>query len=182
MTHEELINSNEYKQVEKEMNTYKMKKKITILLLFWLVIAIIFLSGCKAKQLVNNYSTIERNDSTTTITVKDTVIKWLPQKQEVKTNQKSKLSTDFSFSNAWIDSTGLLNHSIENFTVIPSKIKEVKIKIYKYIKINIVETLIITKKIKGDQVLKYRWFSYFDFIILGLALFGFGFFMWKRLS
>jgi len=100
----------------------------------------------------------------------------------VKTNQKSKLSTDFSFSNAWIDSTGLLNHSIENFPVIPSKIKEVKIKIYKYIKINIVETLIITKKIKGNPVLKYRLFSYFDFIILGLVLFSFGFFMWKRLS
>jgi len=30
------------------------------------------------------------------------------------------------------------------------------------------------------EVLRYRWFSYFDFIILGLGLFGF--FMWKRLS
>jgi len=140
--------------------------------------ALFILNGCKPKHLLTESTTHERNDSTTTVIIRDTVINWLPQKQEVKTNQKSKLSTDFSFSFAWIDSAGLLNHSIENFPKIPSKIKEVSTKVYKYKYIKINKTLEITKKVKVE-VRKYRWVSYFDFIILGLLII---FIVEKRLS
>jgi hypothetical protein len=44
------------------------------------------------------------------------------QQQNVITNQKSCLSTDYSFSLAWIDSVGLLHHSIRNMPKIPLKI------------------------------------------------------------
>lgn len=44
------------------------------------------------------------------------------QQQNVITNQKSCLSTDYSFSLAWVDTVGLLHHSIRNNAKIPLKI------------------------------------------------------------
>lgn len=51
------------------------------------------------------------------------------QQQNVITNQKSCLSTDYSFSVAWVDTAGLLHHSIQNVPKIPLKI--VYVNVYK---------------------------------------------------
>jgi len=127
-----------------------MKKKITILLLFWLVIAIILLSGCKAKESIR-YVEIPK-----TITKIDSVL-----------IQRTDSFIQFS----------------KNDTIYQSRWKTVfrdRVKIEK-------DTVSIPVKVVVDvpvevEVLKYRWFSYFDILVMGLVLFSFGFFMLKRLS
>lgn len=117
---------------------------------------LLFVGGCKTRKIVNDTNSYQRNDSTVYINVVDTFIKWLPQKQGVKTNQKSKLATDFSFSTAWIDSTGLLNHFIENFPVVPSKIIVKKITVNKNSKLEITKTITIKEK-ETKYIVKNKW-------------------------
>jgi uncharacterized protein YceK len=131
--------------------------------------ALLLLSGCRVKQNTISSNTSQRNDSTVTIIVKDTVVKWKTQLQLIKTNQKSKLSTDFSFSDAWIDSVGLLNHSIQNYPLVPSKIIDKKVLINRYIKIELTKTLTITKKeVAIKTIYKNNAFGWVDWIIGGL--------------
>jgi len=155
-----------------------MKTKQLILIYFT---AFLLFGGCKPKQMVNNSNSVQRNDSIVYVSVRDTFIKYPPQLQAIKTNQKSKLATDFSFSIAWIDSVGLLNHSIQNFPVIPSKVIEKKTEIKKYKHETQTITITVTKK-ETKYIHKYRIFSYFDFIILGLVLSYFVFRLLKVLK
>lgn len=131
------------------------------------IFALFLLSGCKTNEVVNSNNREVINNQISTTIVHDTVISYLPQKQEVKTNQKSKLSTDFSFSIAWVDSTGLLNHSIENFKVVPAQLIEKKVYSSKRTTLNITKTITITKtvKITVDQT---RWYGYADIFILAI--------------
>jgi uncharacterized protein YcfL len=138
-------------------------------LILSLFLALLVLSGCKTKEIVNNSSIeIASNNISTTI-IHDTVISYFQQKQEVKTNQKSKLSTDFSVSTAWIDSTGLLNHSIENFKVVPAKVIDRKVFSSNTIRLNITKTITITKTVK-IPVEKTRWYGYFDIFLIATLI------------
>lgn len=96
-------------------------KKIILLL-----ISVVAIAGCTPRQI---FVPVIR-DSIVEKTVRDTFISYLPQKQQVITIKKSHLETDLSFSDAYIDSLGLLNHSIENKGFIPSKTKETKIVVH----------------------------------------------------
>ena len=138
------------------------------------IFALFILSGCKTKEIVNSNNREVINDHISTTIIHDTVISYLPQKQEVKTNQKSKLSTDFSFSIAWIDSTGLLNHSIENLKVVPAQVIEKKVYSSKTEQLNITKTITITKTVI-KEVIVYKhdtvwWIGLIVSILLGLFL------------
>ena len=100
-----------------------MKKIIFLLLTAYCLL----FTGCKPKEIIVYHDKI--HDSIVKETVKDTFIKWMPQKQSVIAVKRSHLETDFSFSDAAIDSTGYLRHSIENKGIIPAKIKQTTIKI-----------------------------------------------------
>lgn len=58
------------------------------------------------------------------ITVRDTIVRTKVERQfnSVITTQKSRLSTDYSFSMAWIDDSAMLHHTIENIGEVPLKI------------------------------------------------------------
>lgn len=138
------------------------------------IFALFLLNGCKTKEIVNINNREVINDHISTTIIHDTVISYLPQKQEVKTNQKSKLSTDFSFSIAWVDSTGLLNHSIENFKLVPAKVIEKKVYSSKTERLNITKTITITKTVI-KEVIVYKhdtiwWIGLIVSILLGLFL------------
>lgn len=119
-------------------------------LILSLFTALLLLSGCKTKEVVKYVNTESVRDSIVTVTVRDTVLKYLPQKNEVFGVKKSHLKTDLAFSFASVDTCGLLYHSIENFGTIPSKIitkdrfvnRSLKQKIY----YNITKTQIVIKK------------------------------------
>lgn len=161
----------------------KINKFITPILILTCFLAIIFLNGCKPKESIQSSNTTQRNDSIVTVIIKDTVIKYLPQTQTVKTNQKSKLSTDFAFSLASIDEKGLLNHSIENYPKVPAKIiiKTSTVNHYRNTEINktnyITKTITITKyKYKRDAI----WYIG---LVCSLLVFGFvGFKIYKKVK
>lgn len=121
-----------------------MKKTIIILL------STILLFGCKTKEVVKYINTESVRDSLVTVTVRDTLVKYLPQANAVFGVKKSYLKTDLAWSVAELDSCGLLNHSIQNFGVIPAKIitkdrfirQNLKQKIY----YNVTKTVTIKKK------------------------------------
>jgi len=130
-----------------------MKKRITTFLLFWFLIAfmaILLLSGCKAKESIRY---VEIPKITTKI---DSIL---------------------------IQRTDSFIQFVKNDTIYQSRWKTVfrdRVKIEK-------DTVSIPVKVLVDvpievEILRYRWFSYFDILVMGLVLFSFGFFMWKRLS
>jgi len=137
-------------------------------LILSLFLGIILLFACKPIHDIQYIK--ETHDSIVNVIVKDTFTKYLPQNQSVITNQKSYLSTDLAFSNAFIDSCGLLHHSIENKGVIPAKIinKEVKVKDNKQQILTIVKTVTVYKSKTVTNFL-----GTMDYILLGLlGLFG----------
>jgi hypothetical protein len=85
------------------------------------------------------------------------------QQQNVITNQKSCLSTDYSFSLAWIDSVGLLHHSIQNTPKIPLKISRETIYKSKVDSFYINKTIPV-EVVKGKTPLK----AWLGWLILGL--------------
>lgn len=86
---------------------------ITIILLFF---------ACKAKKDIQ-YVPIESNSQHIVVSLsKDTTVAFAKQRNEQLTIKKSRLETDLAFSDAEIDSTGLLKHSIENKGYIPAKV------------------------------------------------------------
>lgn len=93
---------------------------------------------------------IERKDTTIYVDVP-------AQLNENITNQKSHLSTDYSFSLAWIDSVGLLHHSIRNFTKLPFKIRYETIYKDKYIEKQKTKTITIEKKVTKNHIPIWCW-------------------------
>ncbi len=138
MTHKDLINSDEYKQVEKEMKSYKTQRRITVSFLFCAIIAIIFFSSCKPTELIR-YVEIPK------ISVKiDSV---LVQKTDSFIQfQKG----DTIFQSRW--------RTVFNDRV---KIEVDSIAVPYEVRVDV---------IKNVEVLKYRWFSYFDFSIVAILL------------
>lgn len=116
-----------------------MKKFIEILKYFLVVLFFILPVGCcgtkKAKQIpvVQVEKTVIKDS---TIYIRDTIYIPLPtEEKEVKTTaDSSHLETSLAKSDAWIDSTGHLNHTLKN--------KEV---VYKYIYDTVVVTNTITE-------------------------------------
>ena len=116
-----------------------MKKFIEILKYFLVILFFILPVGCcgtkKAKQLpvVQVEKTVIKDSL---IYIKDTIYIPLPtEEKEVKTTaDSSHLETSLAKSDAWIDSTGHLNHTLKN--------KEV---VYKYIYDTVVVTNTITE-------------------------------------
>ena len=116
-----------------------MKKFIEILKYFLVVLFFILPVGCcgtkKTKQIpvVQVEKTIIKDSL---IYIKDTIYIPLPtEEKEVKTTaDSSHLETSLAKSDAWIDSTGHLNHTLKN--------KEV---IYKYIYDTVVVTNTVTE-------------------------------------
>ncbi|HLP06073.1 MAG TPA: hypothetical protein VK152_11660 [Paludibacter sp.] len=99
-------------------------KKTLFAMLFLMLFA-----GCKIREKLvpTPYPVVERHDSIVYRTVKDTTAHYPAQKNAVVTPRKSFLKTDLAFSNASIDSIGMLHHSIENCGQIPARIiKEIK--------------------------------------------------------
>ena len=138
-----------------------MKKLILFLALIFVFI------GCKT---IHDVQYVDRvHDTIVNVVVKDTLIKYLPQKQSVITAKNSYLHTDLAFSFASIDSLGKLHHSIENEGTIPSKV----ITNYTKITYTIVKTYTITKTtIEYKTKYATRWFSWVDWIIVGLTFLG----------
>lgn len=116
-----------------------MKKFIEILKYFLVVLFFILPVGCcctkKAKQIpvVQVEKTVIKDS---TIYIRDTIYIPLPtEEKEVKTTaDSSHLETSLAKSDAWIDSTGHLNHTLKN--------KEV---VYKYIYDTVVVTNTVTE-------------------------------------
>lgn len=116
-----------------------MKKFIEILKYFLVVLFFILPVGCcgtkKTKQIpvVQVEKTVIKDS---TIYIRDTIYIPLPtEEKEVKTTaDSSHLETTLAKSDAWIDSTGHLNHTLKN--------KEV---VYKYIYDTVVVTNTVTE-------------------------------------
>lgn len=116
-----------------------MKKFIEILKYFLVILFFTLPVGCcgtkKAKQLpvVQVEKTVIKDS---TIYIRDTIYIPLPtEEKEVKTTaDSSHLETSLAKSDAWIDSTGHLNHTLKN--------KEI---VYKYIYDTVVVTNTITE-------------------------------------
>lgn len=116
-----------------------MKKFIEILKYFLVILFFILPVGCcgtkKAKQIpvVQVEKTVIKDS---TIYIRDTIYIPLPtEEKEVKTTaDSSHLETSLAKSDAWIDSTGHLNHTLKN--------KEV---VYKYIYDTVVVTNTVTE-------------------------------------
>lgn len=116
-----------------------MKKFIEILKYFLVILFFTLPIGCcgtkKAKQLpvVQVEKTVIKDS---TIYIRDTIYIPLPtEEKEVKTTaDSSHLETSLAKSDAWIDSTGHLNHTLKN--------KEV---VYKYIYDTVVVTNTVTE-------------------------------------
>lgn len=116
-----------------------MKKFIEILKYFLVILFFTLPVGCcgtkKAKQLpvVQVEKTVIKDS---TIYIRDTIYIPLPtEEKEVKTTaDSSHLETSLAKSDAWIDSTGHLNHTLKN--------KEV---VYKYIYDTVVVTNTVTE-------------------------------------
>lgn len=137
--------------------------------------ALLFISGCKP---IHDTQYVDRwHDSIVRITVKDTLIKYLPQKQSVITFKQSFLSTDLAFSYASVDSLGLLHHSIENKGFIPSKVitKDTNVRDMK----QLVKTTYKTETVY-KTVTKTAWLGWLDYILLG-AMVIFGILRWKKI-
>lgn len=98
--------------------------RISIVLV--LIAACIMMDSCKSKEIIRYVPVIQKHDSIVYQTKHDTLLNYLPQKQSVITPNSSHLETDLAFSNASIDSKGLLHHSIENKGLIPGKVIDTK--------------------------------------------------------
>jgi len=139
------------------------------------LLAIILLFGCKP---IHDTQYIDRwHDSIVRITVKDTVVKYLPQKQSVIAVKYSFLTTDLAFSYASIDSLGLLHHSIENKGFIPAKVSTIETKVHD--RKELVKTTYKTVTVY-KTVSKTKWFGWADYAILALAVI-YGIFKWRKI-
>ena len=150
---------------------YNKNMKKLILSLF---AALLFLSGCKTKEVIKYVNTESVRDSIVTVTVRDTMLKYLPQENAVFGVKKSYLKTDLAWSVATLDSCGLLNHSIQNFGSIPAKVIEKIKRVNSRQTLKITETITITKTVykKGFFYYLYKYTTY-TFLILLLIVFGF---------
>src|SRR5574343_548159 len=85
-----------------------------------IILSAIFLFGCTKTVYIPTKEYIKGKDSIV-IQKRDSIIYVDAPEQfnENITNQKSHLETDYSISNAWIDSSGLLHHNIANVAKIP---------------------------------------------------------------
>lgn len=106
------------------------KFRIYLVAFFVALIAICALVGCKPVEKIKYIPVVVRHDSIVEKTVRDTVLKYLPQKQSVIAVKNSHLETDLAISNASIDSLGFLHHSIENKGTIPGKVVDTKTAIH----------------------------------------------------
>lgn len=89
-----------------------------------LFITLVVLFGCRTRTVIQYqpYPVPERHDSIVEKIVHDTVSSYPVQQQQVTGTRKSHLETDLAFSDAAIDSSGLLKHSISNKGIIPARI------------------------------------------------------------
>jgi hypothetical protein len=128
-----------------------------------LILSAIFLIGCAKTVYVPTKEYIKGKDSIV-IQKRDSIIyvDAHPQFNENITNQKSHLETDYSLSNAWIDSSGLLHHNIANVAKIPLKIiyKDVyKVKIDSVLKEKTVD-----RKVEVEKTPLKAWIGWILFI------------------
>ena len=101
------------------------------------------------------------------IEYKDSLI-YLPapaQFNEVITNQRSHLETDYSLSNAWIDTTGLLHHNIANVLKIPVKIRTQTIYEAHSDTVRLTKTITVTNTVIKQVTPLKAWLGW---LILGL--------------
>ncbi len=121
-------------------------KKVIISFIFTLCL----MYGCKTVEVPYPVEVPVRYDSIITVVERDTVLSYPKQEQKVITTDSSYLKTDLAFSFAKIDSVGKLHHSIENFGLIPSKIKETKKEVKK-------DVPIIVKTPAPEPIIIYKW-------------------------
>ena len=89
--------------------------------LIWITLAFVLI-GCKPKEIIIQIPIHDTIRVEKKYIVKDTVIDYKIQYQNVVSVDSSYLSTDLAFSRASIDVNGLLRHSIQNNGLLPSKI------------------------------------------------------------
>lgn len=103
----------------KQISLFSQKYTITCILL---VLCSFLSSGCCSnKQLPKETSTHQQNDSTSTtihervITMHDTVLVYIPVESTSSVGQQnSHLETSVATSDAYVDSTGVLHHTLDN--------------------------------------------------------------------
>lgn len=134
----------------------KRKKKLTMLqgrsyaayligliVLFMVVLSMI---SCKPIEKTVYVPIIQRYDSIVLRYVKDTTIDIPIQYNRNVTSQKSHLETDLAISDALIDTSGLLVHSIQNKGKVPSKFTIEKINVKDTVQVPV----LIEKEIPGE--------------------------------
>lgn len=152
-------------------------------LILSLFLATLLLSGCKTKEVIKYVNTESVRDSLVYLTVKDTLIKYLPQKNEVFGVKKSHLKTDLAFSYAAVDSCGLLYHSIENYGMILSKMYYKTVWIKYYIKNTTTITKQLPPKIKTEYIDDWiRSFGKFSLVVCIALFFYICIRVYKRLT
>ena len=137
-----------------------MKKILILTLLF---------ASCTRTIYVPTTEYVKGKDSIR-IEYKDSLI-YLPapaQFNEVITNQRSHLETDYSLSNAWIDTTGLLHHNIANVLKIPVKMRTQTVYESHIDTVRLTKTITVTNTVIKQHIPFWAWIGW---IILGGGLF-----------
>lgn len=154
--------------------------------LIYLLLLVVSFASCRVRKEYIPVPVVR--DSIVERTVRDTFYVPGEQRQSVVAVDSSHLETDYSFSDASIDSIGRLHHSIQNKTKIPAKIHYEKIVVHDSVSVPYpvkgdpypVEK-IITKKVRG-----FFWYSglmfYICLFIIILNKINKQFSLWKRLT
>ena len=145
-----------------------------------IMLLVLGLLSCKTKYVQVPYEVIKRDSIVNTVTIRDTILKYPTQFNQVLAKNYSKLKTDLAFSIASVDSLGL-HHSIQNFGVIPSKVIEKKS--YIRTQLNITKTIVVTnKEIVYKAKRDFIWYSGLFLYILLALYFGYKIYKFKFLK
>lgn len=154
-----------------------MKKIINFFNYFLLIIFFTSPMGCCTTKKIQEVPVVQVEKTVikdSLIYVKDTIYIPLPteEKEVITTADSSHLETSLAKSDAWIDSTGMLNHTLKN--------KEV---VYKYIYDTVVVTKTITEYIEVPIIQEVEvpkpYYPKWSIILMVIAGVSIGYWIYK---
>ena len=139
---------------------------------YYFLILLFFLMGCRSKEVIIEVPIHDTIRIEKKYIVKDTVIDYKIQYQNVVSVDSSYLSTDLASSRASIDTNGLLHHSIQNNGKISSKIVYITNDslVYRDKPVEIIKTVEVEKELNFIQKILI-WVGGISLILLVLFIF-----------
>lgn len=154
-----------------------MKKIINFLNYFLVIMFFTLPMGCCTTKKIQEVPAVQVEKTVikdSLIYVKDTIFIPLPteEKEVITTADSSHLETSLAKSDAWIDSTGMLNHTLKN--------KEV---VYKYIYDTVIVTKTVTEYKEKPVIIEVEvekpYFPKWSIILMVIAGLSLGYWIFK---